>query len=277
MASRSILITGCSSGIGYDAAHGLREAGWRVFASCRNEEDCERLRAQGFDSPRIDYANPDTLTTGLAAVLSATQGRLDALYNNGAFAVPGALEDLPREGLAHIFETNLFGVHDLTCRVIPVMRAQGGGRIVNCSSVLGLVALRWRGAYVATKFALEGLSDTLRMEMDGTGIHVILLEPGPVTSDIRRKSIPHFERFIDWQASPRASQYREQLRPRLYKPGENTDRFELPASAVTAKLLRALEAPRPKARYFITTPTYAMNILRRVLPTRALDWVLRKG
>ncbi len=273
---RTILITGCSSGIGLDAAQGLRDSGWRVFASCRQQDDCDRMRAMGFDSPRLDYADPDSLRDGLAEVLEATGGTLDALFNNGAHGLPGAVEDLPRDALRAIFEVNLFGVHDLTRRVIPVMRAQGHGRIVNCSSVLGMVTYPWRGAYVATKFALEGLTDTLRVEMRGTGIHVILIEPGPITSQIRVKSIPHFERWIDWQASPRRKQYEAKFLKRLYD-SNGPDKFELPPSAVTEKLRRAIESPRPAARYYVTTPTYIVGFLKRVLPTRWQDIILSGG
>ena len=275
MTQKTILITGASSGIGYDAAHGLRAAGWRVFASCRKDADCARLQAEGFDSPRIDYTDADSIADGLAEVLAATDGTLDALYNNGAFALPGAVEDLPVDALRAIFETNFFGYHALTRAVIPVMRAQGHGRIVNCSSVLGLVGIKWRGAYTASKFALEGLTDVLRLEMAGTGIKVILIEPGPITSNIRKNAIPHFERWIDWKSSARADEYAKVL-SRLYTDG-GPDRFELPPSAVTAKLLHALTAPNPKPRYYVTRPTYFAGFLRRVLPTRLLDAVLLRG
>ena len=276
MTQKTILITGCSSGIGHDAAHGLKARGWRVFAACRKPEDCARLKAEGLESPLIDYQNADTITSGLEEVLSATGGTLDALFNNGAFACPGAVEDLPRGALQDIFEANVFGWHDLTRQVIPVMRSQGHGRIVQCSSVLGFVTMPWRGAYNATKFAVEGLTDTLRIEMRGTGIEVILIEPGPVTTKIRQNAIPHFERWIDWENSARAEQYRNGLHKRLYAP-PSKDAFELPPSAVTRKLIHALESPRPRPRYYVTTPTYIMGTLRRVLPTRALDWVLARG
>lgn len=272
MTEKSVLITGCSSGIGYDAAHGLRARGWRVFASCRQQHDCDRLREEGFESPLIDYADPDTIYNGLADVLEATGGTLDALYNNGAFAVPGAVEDLPRGALRSIYETNVFGVHDLTQAVIPVMRNQGHGRIINCSSVLGIVGMRWRGAYVSTKFALEGLTDVLRVEMADTPIKIILLEPGPITSKIRENSIPHFEQWIDHENSARKAQY-AQLRDRLYTDS-GPDQFELPASATTKKIIHALESKRPKPRYYVTFPTYLMGTLRRILPTRALDWII---
>lgn len=271
---RTILITGCSSGIGHDAAHGLAAQGWRVFATCRQARDCERLRGEGLESFVLDYADEASITAAVAEV-RARADTLDALFNNGAFACPGAVEDLPRDALRAIFEVNLFGYHDLTRRLIPMMRAQGGGRIINCSSILGLVGAKWRGAYVATKFAMEGLSDVLRIEMQGTGVEVVLIEPGPITSSIRQNAIAHFERWIDWQNSARVGEYAA-LRHRLYE-SRGPDRFELPASAVTATLIRALEARRPRPRYYVTTPTHLMGFARRLLSSRALDWLLSKG
>ncbi|MBO9428862.1 SDR family oxidoreductase [Sulfitobacter sp. R18_1] len=272
-ATRSILITGCSSGIGYAAAHGMRARGWRVFAACRQQADCDRLQAEGFDAPRLDYTDEASIQAVLAHVLDQTGGTLDALFNNGAHATPGLVEDLPTDALREIFEANFFGWHSLTRAVIPVMRKQGHGRIVQCSSVLGMVAMPWRGAYNSTKFALEGLTDTLRLEMRGTGVAVILIEPGPVTSKLRTKAIPRFERWIDWQNSPRAAEYESTMRPRLYDDSGKKDRFELPPEAVVEKLVHAVESPRPRPRYFVTTPTHIGGVLRRILPTRALDWV----
>lgn len=276
MADRSVLITGCSSGIGLDAARGLRLRGWRVFATCRQEADCERLRGEGLESFRLDYADEASVAEAVDEVVRRTGGRLDALFNNGAFACPGAVEDVPRGALREIFETNLFGYHDLTRRVIPLMRSQGHGRIVNCSSVLGLVGMTWRGAYVSTKFAMEGLTDVLRIEMRGTGIDVILIEPGPIATKIRENAIVQFEKWIDWENSARRDQY-VSLRGRLYDKKTKKDAFELGPEAVTAKLIHALEARRPRARYYVTTPTYLMGFARRILPTRALDWLIAKG
>ncbi len=273
--AKTILITGCSSGIGLDAAQGLRSRGWHVFASCRQQKDCDRLRAQGFDSPRIDYADADSIRTGLAEVLEKTGGTLDALFNNGAHGLPGAVEDVSTDGMRHIFEANFFGWHDLTRQVVPVMRAQGHGRIVQCSSVLGLVAFPWRGAYVSTKFAIEGYSDTLRLELRGSGVEVVLIEPGPITSRLRENAIPLFERFVNWETSALRPKYETSLLKRLYED-RGPDRFELPASAVTAKLARALEARRPRRRYYVTTPTYVAAYLRRVLPVRAIDSILAR-
>lgn len=274
--TRTILVTGCSSGIGHDAAHGLKRAGWRVFATCRAEEDCERLRGEGLESFRLDYADEASIEAAVAETLRRTGGTLDALFNNGAFGLPGATEDLPRGALREIFETNLFGVHDLTRRIIPVMRTQKRGTIVNCSSVLGLVGIRWRGAYVATKFAMEGLTDVLRLEMRDTPIRVVLIVPGPITSKIRVNSIPHFERWIDWRASPRRTQYESTLLKRLYEK-RGPDPFELPPSAVTASLIRALDARTPKARYFVTRPAHFSALMRRFLPTGLIDRIVARA
>ncbi|WP_299355912.1 SDR family NAD(P)-dependent oxidoreductase [uncultured Shimia sp.] len=277
MAEKSLLITGCSSGIGHSSAHEMRDRGWRVFASCRSQEDCDRLRAEGFDSPRIDYQDTASIHAGLNEVLEATGGTLDALFNNGAHGLPGAMEDLPTDALREIFESNVFGWHELTNAVIPVMRAQGHGRIVQNSSVLGFVTYPWRGAYAATKYAIEGLTDTLRIEMRDTPIHIVLIEPGPIRTKIRENSVPHFERWINWEASPRAEQYRDSLLKRLYDTDKGPDPFELPASAVAKKLSHALESRKPHPRYFVTTPTYISNFGRRLLPTRILDWLIAKG
>ncbi|PRY20276.1 short-subunit dehydrogenase [Aliiruegeria haliotis] len=276
MAQKSILITGCSSGIGYAVAHGLKDAGWRVFATCRNPDDVERLTGEGLESFCLDLTDTGSITAAVAETITRTGGTLDALYSNAAIALPGAVEDLPTDGMRAVFETNLFGLHELTRQVIPVMRAQGHGRIVQCSSVLGLVPMKWRGSYVASKYALEGLTDVLRLEMADTPIKVILVEPGPVTSRLRINSIPHFERWIDWKASPRAAQYERSLLDRLYTD-TGPDRFEVPPEAVTEKILAALASENPAPRYFVTKPTYIMNVLRRILTTRALDRVIQKG
>ncbi len=269
---KTILITGCSSGIGYDAAHGLAARGWRVLATCRQATDCARLQAEGLDSFVLDYADEASIAAAVDQIM-ARGGRLDALFNNGAFASPGLVEDLPRDALRAIFEVNLFGYHDLTRRVLPLMRAQGAGRIVNCSSVLGIVGAEWRGAYVATKFAMEGLSDVLRLEMRGTGVKVILIEPGPIGTKIRVNAQAHFERWIDWQNSARAADYAI-FRARLYDTSGKKDRFELPCSAVTKALIHAVESPRPKARYYVTLPAHIAALARRILPTRGLDWLV---
>jgi len=271
MNKKSILITGCSSGIGLDAAHTLTKRNWQVFATCRKQADCDHLNTLGLNAFVLDYASTDSINAAVSTVMRQTDSQLSAVFNNGAFAIPGRVEDLPREALRHIFETNLFGQFELINAVLPSMRKNNYGRIVNNSSVLGFAALPFRGAYNATKFAMEGLSDTLRLEMVGTGIDIILIEPGPIGTKIRQNSIAPFERFVRWQDSAARTAYETQLIPRLYEPAAKKDRFELPASAVTDKLIHALESPRPKPRYYVTTPTHLAGFLKRILSTRLMD------
>lgn len=275
MTQKSILITGCSSGIGYDAAQALKARGWRVFASCRKATDCDRLRAEGFESPRLDYEDPASIAAALDEVLAATGGTLDALYNNGAYGIPGLVEDVPTDALRAIFQANLFGHHDLTRRVIPVMRAQGGGRILNCSSVLGYTSYPWRGAYVATKYALEGLTDALRIELHDEPIHVVLIEPGLIRTKFGANGRLQFEKWIDWRGSAQADRY-ERVLMRKWRGETAQDRLEAEVSAVTAKLIHALEHPRPHPRYKITRLAHVAKFLTRVLPTRATDWIIRR-
>jgi NAD(P)-dependent dehydrogenase (short-subunit alcohol dehydrogenase family) len=271
---RAVLITGCSSGIGHACALGLAHRGYLVVASARRQEDVDRLRDQGLASVRLDLDDPVSIASGLTATLDLTGGRLYALFNNGAYGQPGAVEDLTRETLRAQLETNLLGWHDLTCRVIPLMRRQGEGRIVQNSSVLGLVTLPYRGAYVASKFALEGLTDTLRLELAGTGIQVSLIEPGPILSRFRDNAHQKWREHIDAEHSAHREAYAA-MEQRLLKEGAAAP-FTLPPEAVLKRLIRALEDPNPKPRYYVTTPTYLLAGLRRILSTRLLDRVLRR-
>jgi NAD(P)-dependent dehydrogenase (short-subunit alcohol dehydrogenase family) len=269
----SILITGCSSGIGLAVAKGLAARNWRVFASARRQDDVDTLNAMGLEGLLLDLDDSGSIRAAAAEALSRTGGRLDALFNNGGFGQVGAVEDLTRQALREQFETNLFGWVELTNLVIPAMRAAGRGRIVFNSSVLGYAAFPYRGAYTAAKFALEGLADTLRQELRGTGIHVSLVEPGPITSRFRENCLPHFERHIDWRHSVHRASYERQLE-RLKKPGPAAP-FTLPPEAVLEKVIHALESERPRPRYPVTVPSVAFWWLKRMLSTRAMDWVLR--
>lgn len=273
--AQSILITGCSSGIGLCCAHGLRERGHRVFASARREADVARLRDAGFEAWRLDLDEPDSIASAVDAVLAASGGGLDALFNNGAYGQPGAVEDLSRAALRAQFETNLFGTVELTNRVLPVMRRQGHGRIVQNSSILGFMAMAYRGAYNASKFALEGITDTLRLELTGTGIHVSLIEPGPIASRFRANSHAKFLQYIDAAHSPHRARYAA-METRLTRPGPAAP-FTLGPEAVLAALVHALESPRPRTRYRVTVPTVAFWYLRHLLPTRALDWIAARA
>jgi NAD(P)-dependent dehydrogenase (short-subunit alcohol dehydrogenase family) len=273
--AKTILITGCSSGIGYCAARGLQARGWRVFASARRAADLERLRAEGLEGLSLDLRDSASIETAAAALLERTGGRLDALFNNAGYGQPGAVEDLSRAALQEQFETNLFGAHELTCQFLPIMRRQGGGRILYTSSVLGLVAFPYRGAYVASKFALEGLADTLRLELAGSGIHVCLIEPGPILSRFRDNAHAAYQQHLPSNTSPHRQQYAA-MEARLTKIGPAAP-FTLPPDAVLKRVIHALESPRPRPRYPVTAPAYLFAALRRLLPTRTLDVVLRRA
>jgi NAD(P)-dependent dehydrogenase (short-subunit alcohol dehydrogenase family) len=275
MTERSILITGCSSGIGLAAAREMKARGWRVFATARKPEDLARLKDEvGVESLFLDYAEPQSVASAAEHVLSATGGRLTALFNNGGYGQPGAVEDLTRDVLRGQFEANVFGWHDLTTHFIPAMRKQGGGRIVFCSSVLGLIAAPYRGAYCASKFAIEALADTLRIELAGSGIRIALIEPGPIATRFVEHAIEAYRRNIDLENSAHRHIYRARI-ARMEEGGKQT--FKLGPEAVAAKLVHALESRNPKPRYYVTLPTYAVALFRRVLPTRALDGVARRN
>ncbi|HMK41247.1 MAG TPA: SDR family oxidoreductase [Methyloceanibacter sp.] len=271
MEQRSILITGCSSGIGLASAREMKARGWRVFATARKPDDIKRLRDEiGVESLYLDYAEPASIAAAADDVLAATGGTLAALFNNGAYGQPGAVEDLRPEVLRAQFEANVFGWHDLTTRLIPAMRAQGEGRIVFCSSVLGLIAAPYRGAYCASKFAVEALADALRIELAPSGIKVILIEPGPIASRFVEHALEAYRRNIDLEGSPHRAIYRARI-ARLEEGGSQT--FKLGPEAVAAKLAGALASKRPRPRYYVTLPTYAAVLMRRLLPTRVLDAV----
>ncbi|WP_249691917.1 SDR family oxidoreductase [Stappia sp. WLB 29] len=274
---RIILITGCSSGIGAAAAHTLRGRDWRVFATARRQEDVDRLKDEGFESFRLDYQDEASISAAAAELFERTSGRLDALFNNGAYAIPGALEDIPSDALRGLFEANFFGWHTLTRAVVPHMRRQGHGRIVQCSSILGFMGMPYRGAYNASKFALEGYSDTLRLELAGTGIRVSLIEPGPIATRFTQNAMANFEKVIGEEGAA-ASPHREIYERRFarMRAGEPS-LFKLPARAVVKRLVHAVEAPRPRARYRVTVPTTVMAGLKRLLPTRGFDWVLSRA
>lgn len=269
---RSILITGCSSGIGLRTAQLLHERGYQVFASVRQPKDIPLLEDQGIRCLHLDLLDSDSIESSLNTILNETGGTLDALFNNGAYGQPGAVEDLSRETLRQQFETNLFGTHELTCKVIKIMRRQGHGRIVQNSSVLGFASLSFRGAYNSSKHALEGLTDTLRMELNGSGIHVSLIEPGPIRSKFRENAYAMFRKNIDMEESYFKEYYHGVERRLANKSKDGA--FTLPEDAVVKKLIHALESRHPKPRYYVTFPTYLFGYLKRALSTRMMDRIL---
>ena len=268
MTQRTILITGCSTGIGYACAKGLKERGYRVFATVRRATDKARLEGEGLETLILDYADSASVRACAAEVAERTGGTLYGLFNNGAYGQPGAVEDVPRKVLEDQFAANFFGWHELTTLCLPMMRRLGEGRIVQCSSVLGLLALKWRGPYNASKFALEGLTDTLRLELRNTHIKVVTINPGPIESRFVANARAAFERNIDMTNSHYKDDFEKQRR-RLDRGGNG--RFKLPATAVLDKLILALEKPSPHAHYYVTTPTYVAAIVKRLMPQSFID------
>lgn len=269
MTTRSILITGCSSGIGLASARVLKARGWRVLATARKAEDLARLeREEGLEALHLELADQGVIAACAEEALRRTEGRLYAVFNNGAYGQVGAVEDLSSDVLRRQLEVNVIGAHELTRRLIPAMRRNGAGRIVQCSSVLGFVAAPYRGAYCASKFALEALTDAMRLELVGTGIDVALIEPGPIATRFVATALDGFRRTIDIEGSAHRERYLARLAA-MEKGGKTT--FKLEPEAVAAKLVHAVESPRPRVRYYVTVPTYGADILRRVLGGRLLD------
>lgn len=271
---RYLLITGCSSGIGHHAALRLQQEGFAVIASARKAEDVARLQAEGLTAIQLDLTDNASITAAVAQTLALCQGRLYGLFNNGAYGQPGALEDLPTAALRAQFETNLFGWHELTRQLLPHMLAAGEGRIIQNSSVLGLVAMKYRGAYNASKFAIEGYSDTLRLELRGSGVYVSLIEPGPIDSRFRANALAALHQHIDLHSSRHAEVYAQTLaRLERVVPG---NRFTLSPEACIPPLLHALKAKHPRNRYQVTTPSKLLALLRGWLPSRWLDALVAK-
>ena len=272
---KTILITGCSSGIGYCVAHGLKQRGYRVIATARRQESVDQLNNEGFESMQLDLSESESIQQAFKQIMQLTDGKLYALFNNGAFGLPAAVEDLTRENLKYQFETNVFGWLELTNLVIPVMRNQGFGRIIQNSSVLGFVTMPFRGAYNASKYAIEGLSDTLRLELKNTNIHISLIEPGPIISQFRANAVKAMLQHINIENSVHREKYLGVLE-RLNKEGPAAP-FTLPPEAVLKRVIYALESKKPKPRYYVTFPTYLFGFLKRILSHRQMDAILAKA
>ena len=272
---KTILITGCSSGIGLCVAKALNARGYRVFATARRHDSVNMLLSEGLESFRLDLMDSNSIHFAFEEVMRRTDGELYALFNNGAYGLPGAIEDLSRDALRNQFETNVLGWQELTNRALPVMRKQNYGRIIQNSSVLGFISLPFRGAYNATKYAIEGLSDTMRLELTGTNIHVCLIEPGPIASKFRQNALLMLNKYVDIENSIHRERYQAVLQ-RLNKEGPAVP-FTLPPEAVLKRVIHALEAKKPQPRYYVTFPTHLFGILKRILSTRALDKLLIKA
>jgi NAD(P)-dependent dehydrogenase (short-subunit alcohol dehydrogenase family) len=274
VSQRTILITGCSSGIGLASARMMKARGWRVLTTARKPDDLAMLeRDVGVEALPMELSDLNSVAACADEALSRTGGRLTALFNNAAYGQIGAVEDLTSEALSCQLMTNVVAQHELARRVIPAMRKAGEGRIVQCSSVLGLVSAPYRGAYCASKYALEALSDCMRLELNGSGVHVSLIEPGPIRTRFLERALANFKETIDVEGSAHRDLYKARLAS--MEAGGKTA-FKLEPEAVAIKLVHAVESPNPKRRYYVTTPTYLAAAMRRLAPPPLADWLARK-
>jgi len=270
---RTVLITGCSSGIGLCLAHGLRSAGYHVFATARKEEDLIKLKKLGFDAFLLDLASSKSIKTAIYELYQKTDS-LYALINNGAYGQAGALEDISREALEKQFQANVFGWHELTNLILPSMKERNKGRVIYISSVLGFVAMPFRGPYVASKFAIEGLVNTLRLELKKTKIKLSLIQPGPIESKFRQNAFLAFKENVDSSKSDYKREYKTMIE-RLNS--DNNVQFTLAPESVLQCVLHALESKSPKNHYRVTFPTKLLAVLCRILPSSWMDHILSRA
>lgn len=272
--TKSILITGCSSGIGLSAATILKQRGYQVFATTRKEADVEKLKSQGFESIKLDVTDDASIQSALDHILQRTGGTLDALFNNAGFMLAGGVEDMTREKMRSQFETNTFGAMELTRRVLPIMRKQGHGRIIQNSSILGVVAMPHYSAYNASKFALEGFSNTLRLELRGTNIHVSIICPGPIYSKLRENAYELYQQTLAKQSSDVYKEAYKKMEESYFKREKSETKITNEPDVVVKDVIHALESSRPCAHYYVGRPAKLLAFLRRILPDRALDAVI---
>ena len=277
MKTKNILITGCSSGIGKNVAITLHNKGWRVFATCRSKTDCTFFTKLGIESFPLDLLKEESINCAVNLVKQKTKSQLDVLFNNGAYAIPGAIQDIPRSAMREIFEVNVFGQIDLINRCIPLMMNSDYPKVINCSSVLGFISLPYRGLYSATKYSIEALTDALRRENYDSKIKFVLIQPGPINTDIKKKSVKHFEKWIDWKKSIHKKTYENKVIKRLYHNNykDSFNSYELQPDEVTKILINVLNSKKPKARYKITIQTKIAQIMTKLLPTNTLDWFFK--
>lgn len=271
--NKSVLVTGCSSGIGLATAELLRDKGWNVYPTARKVEDLDMLEAMGFPAMQLDVASSISIEATVDQLMSACGGRLGAVVNNAGFGMPGAIQDLTRDAMRQQFEVNLFGLQELTNRLIPVFREQGYGRIVNVSSVVGRIALPFMGIYSASKFALEAISDVQRIELSPDSISVSIVEPGPIETRFSTNCAGEGELALDADRSRFSASYKRYFDKRR-SGGMSEDRFRLPPAIVAGKILHALESSHPKIRYCVTLPAYLGSMAARFVPAGLIDRVM---
>lgn len=267
----NIIITGCSTGIGLETAKYLKDKFVKVYPTARYIEDVEMLKELGFENAmQLDITKPEQIAVVISAVLK-DEGKIDVWFNNAGFGQAGAIEDIETKVLREQFETNVFGLHECTRQIIPIMRKQGQGKIIQHSSVLGLISLFGRGSYNASKYAIEGLTDTLRLELKDTNIYPILLNTGPIASHFRKTAMKKLEENVDIEHSVFKDKYLANLNGTHKKVP-----FSEEAESVARVVHMIILSDKPKARYYVTKATYLLGYLKRVLSTNLLDKILSR-
>ena len=264
MQPETVLITGCSSGIGRATARAFLDEEWRVYATARNPADVEQLGEEGCDIATLDVTDDGDVARVVDRIIDE-DGRLDCLVNNAGYAQLGPVEDVPTDALDEQFDVNLNGPHRLIRAVLPHMREQGEGTIVNVSSVSGRVAAPGAGAYAASKFALEALSDSLRAEVDEYGVDVVVVEPGPVDTKFSERTERELDRL------DRSGAYES-----FYRILEDTRAIggggpgAVSADRVAEDVLDAASSTKPPTRIPVGTVARA-GVLARFVPDRLRD------
>lgn len=267
--SKAVLITGCSTGIGRATAIRLAQAGWTVYATARKLAAIEDLEAKGCKTLALDVCDDASMCAAVAAVESA-EGAVGVLVNNAGYGLEGCFEETPMAEVRRQFETNVFGLTRMCQLVLPGMRRQRWGRIVNLSSVGGTLALPGGAFYHATKFAVEALSDAMRFELRDFGIDVVIVEPGPIKTEFGRTAIANVDRVK--QANSPYAGFNAAVAGKIHEALEGWMAVAAGAPDDVAKAIeRAIGADRPRTRYPITAAARVLMFLRRRLPDRAFD------
>ena len=269
MDKKVILLTGASSGIGYQTAKDLASLGHTVYAVARRLEQMEPLKAYGVLPLRLDITDAEACRE-VVYDLIRREGRLDVLINNAGYGLYGAVEDVSLQDARQVFEVNVFALSQLTQLVLPQMRQQGGGRIINLSSIAGRVATPFGAWYHATKFAVEGLSDALRLELASHGIEVVLIEPGGIKTDFGDLTADELEAVSRGGAYETEAGRMAGLIRRLYHGGL----FSSP-EIVSRAIVSAVQSKRPRGRYLVGFGARPLFCLHRLLPARWYDRLIR--
>ena len=269
--SKTALVTGASSGIGEETARTLHKLGYTVYAAARRTDRLEQLTPTGIHALTMDVTDNESMTSGIEKIIAET-GRIDVLVNNAGYGSFGAIEDVPIDEARRQFEVNVFGLARLTQLVLPHMRAQRSGTIINISSIGGRFTTLLGGWYHASKHAVEALSDALRMETAPFGIDVVVIEPGLIRTEWSGIAANHLEETAEGSA------YASQIKAVANSMrSESTNKRQSPPSVIADTVEKIVTARKPRTRYVVGFAAKPLVTLRRILPDRAFDRLISAG